>query len=73
MSTVQATAQQGETLDAIVWRVLGAWSGGIVEQAYELNRDLADIGAVLPEGRLVILPALSSAAANSLDIIKLWE
>lgn len=72
MATMTATARQGETLDLLVWRVLGA-GAGVVEQAYELNRDLAEIGAVLPEGRSVLLPVVEPQAAGEAQIIKLWD
>lgn len=71
--TVTATALQGETLDALCWRVLGQTAGGVVEQALRLNRDLADAGAFLAEGQAVILPAQTTPAAATLDIVQLWS
>lgn len=72
MATLDAKALQGETLDALVWRVLGAGSG-VVEQVYALNRDLAALGPILPEGTPVILPVLVAETAPQRDIIQLWE
>lgn len=71
-STFTAAAEQGETLDALVWRVLGAGSG-VVEQVYELNRDLAELGPLLPEGREIILPALLTAPVQSREMVQLWD
>jgi len=72
MSTFAATAEQGETLDGLCWRMLGQ-TAGIVEQALELNRELADIGAVLPEGMEVILPVPVTPSVQQRDIVKLWD
>lgn len=70
--TFTVTAEQGESLDALVWRVLGAGSG-VVEQVYELNRDLAELGAVLPEGHEVILPVFSAAPVQAREMVQLWD
>ena len=67
-----ATAEQGETLDALCWRVLGE-TGGVVEQALELNRGLADQGALLIEGQTVILPVLADPYTPEHEIVKLWD
>lgn len=72
MATFTATAQQGETVDALVWRMLGAGSG-IVEQVFALNRDLADIGPVLPEGHVVTLPVPTAGSVPEREIVKLWD
>jgi len=70
--TFTARAMQGETLDALVWRVLGAGSG-TVEKVLELNRDIAAIGAVLPEGHAVTLPLMTSVPVPDRKIIQLWD
>lgn len=69
-----ATAQQGETLDAICWRVLGR-TGGVTEQAYNLNPHLAALGPQLPGGTQVILPdmAATTATAPRRETVKLWD
>jgi phage tail protein X len=72
MATFAAFALQGETLDALVWRVLGAGSG-VVEQALELNRDLAALGPVLPEGMPVTLPLILTAQVQEREMVKLWD
>lgn len=68
-----AIAQQGETLDALCWRVLGR-TAGVTEQAYGLNPQLADLGPQLPGGISVKLPDLTEAAAAPIRAtVKLWD
>ncbi len=67
------TALQGDTLDLICWRELGTTAGGVVEETYELNRGLADIGPILAEGTVVQLPAIPAGAAPSLETVNLWD
>lgn len=71
-ATLTATAKQGESLDALCWRVLGTTTK-VVEQALELNRGLADLGEILPEGTVVILPAVTTSQTPENKIIQLWE
>lgn len=70
---VSATARANETLDMICWRVLGTTAGNVVETAYELNRNLADIGAALPEGTAVTLPDAPKFGAAILETVSLWD
>ena len=67
-----AIAQDGETLDALCWRILGR-TREVTEQALELNRDLADLGAQLPGGTEVILPDLAQAPPPRRATVKLWD
>ncbi|WP_292959702.1 tail protein X [Novosphingobium sp. UBA1939] len=66
-------ACQGDTLDLICWRTLGTTAGGIVEQAYELNRGLADSGVILAEGTMVTLPDPPASNAATLETVNLWN
>ncbi|WP_447529800.1 tail protein X [Vreelandella sp. TE19] len=50
-----AHAHQGETLDALLYRVYGK-TAAITEQALKMNPHLADQGPVLTEGTPVTLP-----------------
>ncbi|MBR7777363.1 tail protein X [Undibacterium rugosum] len=68
---MQVIAQQNDTLDLICWRHLGSTSGS-VEQALKLNPGIADLGAVLPMGLSVILPA-QPPKASTLTMINLWD
>lgn len=67
-----ATARQGDTLDLICWRHLGA-TAEVTEQAYELNRDLANAGPVLAEGAAIVLPDVVPAAASLRETVNLWD
>jgi phage tail protein X len=69
---VIVTALQGDTLDLLCWRHLGA-TAEVTEQAYELNRDLSLAGPVLAEGTIVTLPDAVPAAAAVRDIVNLWD
>lgn len=69
-----ATAQQGETLDAICWRVLGR-TEGVTEQAYDLNPHLAELGPNLPGGTQVTLPDMATTTSTPAKraTVKLWD
>lgn len=69
---MQVRSQQGDTLDALMFRYLGA-SSGYVEQALTLNPSLAALGAVLPAGTMVTLPDAMEAPTSARDSISLWE
>ncbi|MBV8622656.1 MAG: tail protein X [Herbaspirillum sp.] len=69
---MEVRSQQGDTLDALVFRYLGA-SSGYVEQALALNPALAALGAVLPAGTVVALPAAMVAPSTTQDSISLWD
>ncbi len=68
------TAQAGETVDALCWRVLGR-TEGVTEQAYDLNPDLAALGPTLPGGTLVRLPDIEANTATQTRraTVKLWD
>jgi phage tail protein X len=71
--TTTATAHQGETLDAICWRVLGTTAGGVVEAALDLNPGLAAT-AQIAEGTAVILPdPPATDATTTLDTTNYWD
>jgi len=67
------TALQGDTLDHLLWRDAGL---GPVEIARVLdaNPGLADLGAILPLGTVVTVPATTDAEASRvLPLIQLWS
>lgn len=70
--TITAKARQGDTLDEICWRELGT-TQGVVEAAFELNRDLAAHGAEIPAGTLVTLPSPAAAAPRTRETVNLWD
>ena len=55
-ATTRVRSVQGDTVDLICWRTYGR-TAGITEQVLEANPGLADLGAELPIGTLVTLPA----------------
>ena len=69
---MKATAQDGETVDAICWRVLGR-TAKVTEQALAMNPGLGDIGAQLPGGTVLTLPDIIDAPAETRVAVKLWD
>lgn len=67
-----ATAQQGETIDAICWRVLGR-TAGVTEQVFDLNPGIADLGPLLAGGTQVTLPEVAETVTARRDTVKLWD
>lgn len=66
-------AMQGDTLDLLCHRHLGA-TAGLVEKTLELNRGLADLGPVLPHGTAVVLPDLATAQTPAVRaLVQLWD
>jgi phage tail protein X len=57
-------------MDAICQHYYGD-SSGAVEQVYEANRGLADVGAVLPSGLVIDLPEIEPAVI--LQTVRLWD
>ena len=67
-----ATAMDGETVDAICWRVLGR-TQDVTEQVLALNPGLAALGPALPAGTTVALPEVSDLAPAILETVNLWD
>ena len=67
-----ATAQDGETVDAICWRVLGR-TAQVTEKVLALNPGLADIGAQLPGGTVLTLPDFAGTPVETRVTVKLWD
>ena len=64
-------ALEGETVDALVWRVLRRGAPAI-EQVLKANPNLADHGLYLPRGTPVLVPVSASAPAAT-PMIQLWD
>lgn len=62
--------QQGETIDAICWRVYGRTTG-ITEKVLLVNPGLSDFGSVLPVGLLIDMPDVIDDPVKKL--IQLWD
>lgn len=63
---------QGDTVDSLCWRELGA-TRGVVEDVHDLNRGLAALGPILPTGTAVTLPARQAVATPVIPLINLWD
>ena len=65
-------ARQGDTVDAICWRMFGV-TAGVVETVYDMNRGLAALGPVLPIGTPVLLPDTQDVGMRVLATLQLWD
>lgn len=71
-ATITVKAQQGEALDALVWRALGQ-TAGVVETVLTLNRDIAEAGAILTEGQEIVVPNLLTKSVPPIQMVQLWD
>lgn len=69
MATV--IAQQGETVDAICWRIYGR-TAGVTEAVLDANPGLADLGITLLHGTQVQLPEIAPQAEQR-QMVNLWD
>lgn len=70
-----AIAQDGETLDALVWRTLGR-TAVLTERTFAANPGLAQLGAQLPGGTRVDLTDIveaALAAPEQRQLVSLWD
>nr|WP_181872787.1 tail protein X [Halomonas montanilacus] len=63
-------AQQGDTLDSICHRVLGA-TADVTEQALQLNPGIAELGPILPQGTAVRIPEATPTPRRA-QPVQLW-
>jgi phage tail protein X len=63
---------EGLTVSLIVWRRFHRPMPGLVEQIYDLNPGLADLGQTLPVGTRFEMPIPIPRAQQVLDPIRLW-
>lgn len=63
-------ALQGETLDALCWRLYGR-TAGVTEAVLEANPGLADLGPHLPQGQRILLP--DQAPQPQRQAVALWD
>lgn len=66
------TARQDDTLDGLIWRERGL---GIADAPAVLaaNPGVAALGAILPAGTKVIIPAVNAPIVAVRDIVQLWD
>lgn len=60
------------TVSLIVWRRFHRPMPGLVEQIYDMNPGLADLGQTLPVGTRFEMPIPIPRAQQVLDPIRLW-
>ncbi|MES2173303.1 MAG: tail protein X [Pseudomonadota bacterium] len=66
-------ARSGDKLDQLLWRDAGLGPGEI-SRVCDANPGLADLGAILPLGTVVIVPATADTGARrALPLIQLWD
>lgn len=70
MAASEYMTSDGDTLDFICWKFYGQQSGA-VELVLEANRDVADVGPVMPAGVRLVLPELPRPAAE-VQPLRLW-
>ncbi|AZN35538.1 tail protein X [Iodobacter ciconiae] len=68
---MQVIASQGDTLDAICFRVYGK-TASITEAVLAANHRLAEMGPVLRMGTVINLPDISPPESQK-TIIQLWD
>lgn len=64
-------ARQGDTLDAICYRVYGT-TADVTERVLRANPGLAEHGPVLPHGTPVTLPDITQTPSRA-PTVQLWE
>ena len=62
----------GLTVSVIVWRRFKRPMPGLVEEIYDLNPGLADLGQTLPVGTSFDMPIPIPREQQVLDPIRLW-
>jgi len=66
------TARAGDTLDELTWRERGLGPADL-PLLFALNPGIADLGAVLPLGTVVTVPAAAAPATPVRDLVQLWS
>ncbi|GAA3911751.1 tail protein X [Gibbsiella dentisursi] len=67
---MDVVTRDGDTVDEICWRHYGK-TQGVTEQVYEANPGLCELGAIVPAGRVIHLPAVADTAQT--DTLQLWD
>jgi phage tail protein X len=69
---MQVRAHDGDTVDRLVWRVVGR-TAGVTEAVLEANPGLAAVGVTLPAGYPVEIPDRIKDTAATRPVVKLWD
>ncbi len=67
---IRVTAHAGEPLDELLWRTVGR---SAVEPVLLANPGLAELGPFLPEGTIVLIPTVATAAPAAVPLLQLWD
>lgn len=70
-ATLTVIAHASESIDALVYRVVGRTSGAL-EDVLAANPGLAARGPLLPEGTTVLIPA-GAGDRDETPMINLWD
>lgn len=72
--TTERVVVQGEglTVSLLVWRRFKRPMPGLVEQVFERNPNLSDLGPFLPVGTEVLLPIPTPRPVEVVTPIRLW-
>lgn len=70
MTSQTYIAEEGDTVDTVVFEYFGTTSNGIVEQILAANPGLADLGPRLPAGTRIVIPAIDTTA--QVQGVRLW-
>lgn len=68
----RTTSTQGDTLDLIVFRVLGTVDEKLLDEAFGLNSEISQYGVTMPAGVTVVVPDLPSSPTRE-GVIKLYD
>lgn len=71
MADLVELSREGETVDAVVWRVI-AGDAAAVEAVLAASPGLASLGPILPPGTPVTIPATAAAPATA-PLVQLWD
>lgn len=71
MAVAELYAREGDTVDALVWRERGLGPADL-GNVLEANPGLGAIGAILPAGTLVAIPA-RAPASPIIKLTQLWD
>ncbi|USQ97234.1 tail protein X [Caulobacter sp. RL271] len=70
MSEVVRVDIEGLTLSRFLWRRYRKPTPGLAEAVLDANPGLADVGPVLPLGRLITIPTV---ATKTVEVVQLWD
>jgi phage tail protein X len=66
------TTSAGDVLDWIVWKHYGHQDPGAVEYVLEANDGVCELGALLPQGVEIVLPALPPKPKKAPEFVRFW-